>query len=140
MVRAFTDLAAPFRRTAEAPTVAPARAPALAPSAPAMAPRPEPPFEPEWPREPGLAERILRRVGRAILRTAWMVVRWVATVALVGGAAGVAIVVGFHTVSHVASHSATLTPVHPITLEPLATRSVVYARDGSVLTTLHAEE
>src|SRR5947209_1163304 len=140
MVRAPTALAAPFRRTAEAPTVVPPRAPALAPSAPATSPRPQPPYEPEWPREPGLAERILRRTGRAIVRTAWMVVRWVVTVALVGGAAGVAVAVGFHTLSHIASHSATLTPVHPITLEPLATRSVVYARDGSVLTTLHAEE
>ncbi|MDQ4096766.1 MAG: transglycosylase domain-containing protein, partial [Actinomycetota bacterium] len=126
MVRAFNDLGIPLRRRPEEPAV-PAPRPVLAP---------EPPFEPG----PGFVRRSLRRLGRLIVRTVWLVVRWVATVGLVGAAAGVALVVGVRTIAHVASNSATVSPVRPITFEPLATRSVVYARDGSVLTTLHAEE
>ena len=69
-----------------------------------------------------------------------MVTRWTVTVALVGGALGTAGLVAGRSASHLVRHSATVVPPKPITFEPLATRSVVYARDGSVLTVLHAEE
>ncbi len=69
-----------------------------------------------------------------------MVGRWTATVALVGSAVAAGGVVTARSASHLVRNSATAVPPKPISLEPLATRSVIYARDGSVLTVLHAEE
>jgi len=77
---------------------------------------------------------------RAIGVTVWTIVRWVAMVAVSGAVAGAAVVVVFTAVRHVAANGAEAGPTRPITLEPLASRSLVYARDGSVLAELHGEE
>jgi membrane peptidoglycan carboxypeptidase len=69
-----------------------------------------------------------------------MIVRWTAAVTLVGAAAAAGVVVALRSASHLVDNAATAVPSRPISLQPLATRSVVYARDGSVLTVLHAEE
>jgi penicillin-binding protein 1A len=89
---------------------------------------------------PGPVKRWLERLGRGVIATVWMVARWVATVALAGAAVGLAGLVAARSVGHIVAHAATSTPVRPITFAPLAQRSVVYARDGSVLAVLHAEE
>jgi penicillin-binding protein 1A len=133
LVRAFTDLSLPLlRRPAAPPAAAPERA------APAPEASPGPDVEP--PYRPGLARRFLRRLVRVVGRTISLVVRWALAVGLAGAAVAGVVTVGFHTLGHIAAHSATFTKVHPITFEPLAERSVVYANDGSVLATLHAEE
>lgn len=69
-----------------------------------------------------------------------VVVLWATAVSLVGGAVAGAVLVTARTTSEIARHGATAAPADPIKLSPLATRSVVYARDGSVLAELHAEQ
>jgi 1A family penicillin-binding protein len=84
--------------------------------------------------------RALRRLIRFVGRSLWLIVRWTLTVAVAGAVVGVGAMVAMRAAGHVASNAATNTPPNPITFEPLATRSVVYAKDGSELTVLHAEE
>ena len=98
-------------------------------------------------RAPSHSPRLRAFARRAALgsvrwagRSAWMVARWALTVALVGGSVATGAVVAARSASHLVRNSATAVPPKPITFDVLATRSVVYARDGSVLTVLHAEE
>src|SRR5919202_1639826 len=74
------------------------------------------------------ARRALLASVRLAGRGVWMVTRWTVTVALVGGALGTGALVAGRSASHLVRHSATAVPPKPITFEPLATRSVVYAR------------
>ena len=59
--------------------------------------------------------------------------------ALASTVAAAAVVVVGYTLRHIVRNAATSAPVKRITFGSLATRSVVYARDGSVLAELHAE-
>ncbi|MGH9279149.1 MAG: transglycosylase domain-containing protein [Acidimicrobiales bacterium] len=126
MVRALLEFAAPLLR-------APERPPPPVIELPPDLLFPEGPQEPDW----------LRRFRRAVIRTGgrglWLLVCWFVTVTLAGIALGLATVVAVRTASRISSNAASHSPPRPIPLAPLATRSVVYARDGSVLTVLHAE-
>ncbi|HVL26988.1 MAG TPA: transglycosylase domain-containing protein, partial [Acidimicrobiales bacterium] len=70
----------------------------------------------------------------------WMVLRWALVVALIGAVVASGVLVASRTASDVGRNAATAGPPRPLTFSPLAQRSVVYAKDGSVLAELHAEE
>ncbi|MFN2502884.1 MAG: transglycosylase domain-containing protein [Acidimicrobiales bacterium] len=86
------------------------------------------------------ARGLMARLGRFLVASVWMMVRWVAVVGLVGAVLAFGAVVALRSFGYLADNGATAVPSRPINFQPLATRSVVYARDGSVLTVLHAEE
>jgi len=69
-----------------------------------------------------------------------MLVTWTAVVTAAGLTVSGLAFVGARTLDRMASTTVTVGPVEPIALATLAKRSVVYARDGRVLTVLHAEE
>ena len=100
-----------------------------------------PPIAPPVPREPvPLPPFPWRSVGAGAGRVGRMVGAWVAVVAATGLVLAGLVFIGARTVGHVVGNAATVGPVRPITFQPLAKRSVVYARDGSVLAVLHAEQ
>lgn len=106
-----------------------------------------PPFEYE-PVEPAVPDT--RRAGsiwrwatqgaRAVLWALGMVVRWVATVTLGGALVTAAVVALALTIGNGAPHVASTPPAPKLSFPPLATRSVVYAKDGTVLAVLRSEE
>ncbi|MGH9276484.1 MAG: transglycosylase domain-containing protein [Acidimicrobiales bacterium] len=104
-----------------------------------------PPFEYE-PVEPAVPDtrraiwRWVAGVARAVLWAVGMVLRWVATVTLGGALVTTAIVVLTLTIGILAPRVATTAPAPQLTFPPLATRSVVYASDGTALAVLHSEE
>ena len=79
------------------------------------------------------------RLARAVLWAMSLVLRWVAAVAL-GGASVATAVVLLALVLDQAPDVVTRTPAQRITFAPLAARSVVYARDGTVLAVFHSDE
>ena len=121
------------RRTSATPS------PSVAPEAP---PRPAPDRAPASAPALGLGpvRRLLVWAGRALVSTVWMLVRWTAMVAVAGAVLTAVVVVVAATVGRIASSGGEATAIRPITLDPLAARSVVYAGDGSVLAELHSEE
>ncbi|MGH9222809.1 MAG: transglycosylase domain-containing protein [Acidimicrobiales bacterium] len=129
MAHAFTDLSNPLpsHRRAAAPPPPPAPAP--------PPPAPVPDLE-----LADAVERHFRRVVGAIGAGFGMVVLWTVVVALVGTAIAAGVLVGINAVADISEDGAIASPARPIALSPLATRSVVYAKDGSVLAELHAEE
>ncbi|MFP5317761.1 MAG: transglycosylase domain-containing protein [Acidimicrobiia bacterium] len=135
MARAFTDLAVPLRRRAGGAPPEPATDHGLRP------PSARPPSPPRPPsRGGGPAQRLAGWLFRSTVATIWLVVRWSLTVALIGGLVAAGLLIASRTASHITRNSAASTPPPPITFSPLAQRSVVYAKDGTVLAELHAEE
>ena len=107
------------------------------PAAPPL-PSPPPPVAPS--SLTALGSRAVRWLARLIGATVWAVVRWVATVAVAAAVVTTAVAAVVVVTRHIAAHGAVAGPTRPITLEPLAARSMVFARDGSVLAELHGEE
>ncbi len=92
------------------------------------------------PREPALPLSPFpwRSLGDGAERAGRRFVTWTAVVAATGLLVAGLVSVGARTFSRVIRHAATAGAVHRISFQPLAKRSVVYARDGSVLAVLHA--
>ncbi|HEX6595384.1 MAG TPA: transglycosylase domain-containing protein [Acidimicrobiales bacterium] len=138
MARAFTDLTVPLRRRSAGLPAQPATDPRLEPRLP------RPPIGERDIRPPspliGGAGRFARWLGRSTVSTVWMVVRWMLTVALAGVVAAFGVLIASRTISSITRNAADSTPARPLTFSPLAQRSVVYAKDGTVLAELHAEE
>jgi len=125
LAHAFTDLANPL------------------PSHQRRAPVPPPPLIPDFGLPapvPRLSRRAVRKVGTAVGTGVGMVLLWTALVGLVGAAVAAGVLVTFRASADIARGGATAGPARPIALAPLAQRSVVYARDGTVLAELHAEQ
>jgi penicillin-binding protein 1A len=90
-------------------------------------------------RKPASVWQWPARLAHALLWAIGMVLRWVAAVAS-GGAFIATVIVLLALIVSQAPHLVTATPAPRITFSPLAMRSVVYARDGTVLAVLHADE
>ena len=131
-------------------------APVQAPPAPAADRRealhPVVPVEPRTPPEYESVELVIShrrrsafiwqwpaRLARALLWAMGMVLRWVAAVASGGAFLATTIVLLALTLRQ-APHLVTTTPAPEITFAPMAMRSVVYARDGTVLAVFHGDE
>jgi penicillin-binding protein 1A len=91
-------------------------------------------------QEAGFIRRWSARLVRGVLWAICMVMRWVASVALGGAFVATVIVLLVLTFSQLAPHAVTTSPTPTITFPPLATRSVAYAQDGTVLAVFHSEE
>ena len=105
-----------------------------------------PPFELEIepvrsdPRAGSRLRRWAVLLIRALLRVLGIVVRWVTAVVLGGTLLGTAVALLAFEFRLLAPHAVATSPAPSITFAPLATRSVVYGRDGTVLTAFHSEE
>ena len=117
MVDTFHDLTRPLTRP-------------RTPSARRAEPSRTPPFRPS--RRPP--------TGRPVGKAARLLATWGAVITATGLTLSGLVFVGARTLDRMAGHAVDAGQAKPITLAPLAKRSVVYASDGSVLTTLHAEE
>src|SRR5262245_5759765 len=113
------------------------------PAGPDAFPEPEPEGVPDTVPDLELPERVdavFDRLVGAVGARLGVAFLWACLVVLVGVAAAAGLLVVVRTASDIGSNVSTASPARPITLSPLATRTVVYARDGSVLAELHAEE
>ena len=94
----------------------------------------------EDPQTGGSIRRWLGRLARGVVWAVWLLMRWVATVALGGGFVATVIVALALTFGLLAPHAFSTSQAPTITFPPLAARSVAYAHDGSALAVFHSEE
>ena len=98
------------------------------------------PFEGAVPDTGRSIRRWAARVAGTALWAVGMVLRWVVMVTLAGALITTAAIVLALTIGTLAPHVASTAPAAKLTFPSLATRSVVYANDGTVLGVLHSEE
>ncbi len=91
-------------------------------------------------RRSGSIRRWAARVAGAVRWALGMVVRWMVTVTLGGALLTTAVIVLTLTIGKLAPHVASTAPAPKLAFPPLATRSVVYASDGSALGVWRSEE